>query len=420
MMKTAIFYIRPSIVRASSGKCAVASAAYMAAEKLYDERLNKSFSYKTKEEVIHTEILLPKNAPEKYRDREQLWNSVEKANDRINAQWARQLIIAVPNEWNRQEVIERSREYIQKEFVDKGMIADWAYHEKDGNHHLHVMLTLRGIGEDGKWLAMEKKAYALDANGNRIPLIDPKTGEQKVREREQNGHHLRELCWKRITVQSNTWNSREQLKEWKHAWAEHCNRYLSREEQIDPRSYKERGIDKIPEVHEGPAARQAVQRGEENWRVEENRERRALNHFFEKTREAMYKARDKINEIAQQIKDWRQTHDKRRSIDEERSAQRHDVIAERLPESTRTAEAGTRIVRHQPRTGRSNDKGAAERARQLDSIIERVSEGRRKLEELIGRNRALAESLGAVDDRKHRTAEITGRVDEIVNELQFG
>nr|MCA6997301.1 MobA/MobL family protein [Dickeya oryzae] len=41
-------------------------------------------------------------------------------------------------------------EYCQKNFVDKGMIADIAFHDLDGNNpHAHVMLTLKPITADG-------------------------------------------------------------------------------------------------------------------------------------------------------------------------------------------------------------------------------------------------------------------------------
>ena len=44
----AIYHFHTSIVKASSGKCAVASSAYMSGEKLYDERLGRTFNYTNK------------------------------------------------------------------------------------------------------------------------------------------------------------------------------------------------------------------------------------------------------------------------------------------------------------------------------------------------------------------------------------
>lgn len=309
------FTMRTSIVKASSGKCAVAAAAYQAAERLYNERLGMTFSYRTKEEVVHTEILLPKNTPIEYEDRETLWNAVETLQNKANSRYARQFVIAVPNEWTREEAIERSREYLQRTFVDKGIIVDFAYHEKNGNHHLHMLCPVRAIGESGEWLAMEKKVYALDEQGNKIPEIDATTGEQKVRVRNRNGRESRELLWQRITVQTNPWNTKEKLQELKKEWAEFCNQFLSQENQIDYRSYVERGIiDRVPEVHEGAKSREAEKRGIQTWQKRENEERRDLNAFFEKSRAFLEKARCTLANLKEKIVEWGVQYDERRSI----------------------------------------------------------------------------------------------------------
>ena len=62
------------------------------------------------------------------------------------------------------------RAYVKDNFVDKGMCADFAIHDKGtGNPHVHIMLTLRPLKENGQWGAKCRKAYDLDENGQRIP-----------------------------------------------------------------------------------------------------------------------------------------------------------------------------------------------------------------------------------------------------------
>lgn len=73
----AIYHFTTKIIKASAGKNAVASAAYQAGQSLYSDRTGQTFSYTHKEEVMHTGILLPENAPERLRDRATLWNEVE-------------------------------------------------------------------------------------------------------------------------------------------------------------------------------------------------------------------------------------------------------------------------------------------------------------------------------------------------------
>lgn len=218
----AIYHFTTSIIKASKGKCAIASAAYIAAGKLYDERLGMTFSYTRKEEVVYTEIMLPENAPKEFKDRETLWNAVEKVQNKSNSRYARMFEMALPNELTTEEQIELARTFIQENFVDKGMIADFALHKKERNNHIHVMTTVRGFTKSGKWAAMEKKDYARDENGNRIPIIVPATGLQKRGKKN-------DLQWKRVTVKRNEWNSRTQLIEWRKNWAEECNRYLPEE-----------------------------------------------------------------------------------------------------------------------------------------------------------------------------------------------
>ena len=104
---------------------------------------------------------------------------------RSNSRYARQFVIATPKEWNEQETIERSREFIQQALVSKGMCVDWAFHRKENNPHIHIMATVRGFNQDGSWAQMEKKVYALDEEGNKIPDLD-ENGVQKTRARTRN------------------------------------------------------------------------------------------------------------------------------------------------------------------------------------------------------------------------------------------
>ncbi len=77
------------------------------------------------------------------------------------------------------------KDYCERNFVSKGMCVQYAIHDSENdkgqrNLHCHIMLTLRGIDEQGKWMPKQKKEYKRDENGERIPDIDEKTGQQKV------------------------------------------------------------------------------------------------------------------------------------------------------------------------------------------------------------------------------------------------
>lgn len=327
----AFLFMRAKIVKASSGRSAVAAAAYQAAQKLHDDSLGMTFQYRNKEEVVFSEILLPTHAPAAYADRETLWNAVQEKENRANSQVARAFIIAMPKEWTQEESISRAREFIQKYLVDAGMVADWAFHMKDGNPHLHCLCTIRGFKEDGTWDAREKKVYALDENGQRIPEIDPKTGEQKIRTRNRNGSIVTEKIWKRKTVQSNPWNSRQFLHELKRSWVSYCNSYLQGESQIDNRSTHEQESNRVPLLHEGPEARAALERGIVFDVIKENQERRRINTAFARMEQLIRDARKLLDELREKFIKWRESHGQRRSVTAHDLIRRNGEVAARVP-----------------------------------------------------------------------------------------
>lgn len=267
----AIYHCSIKIIGRSDGKSAIASSAYRSGKKLMDDRTGLVHDFTKKRGVVFTEVELPAHAPPEYADRNVLWNAVEKVEKKSNAQLAREIEVALPKELSRECQIEIVRRYVQENFVSVGMCADWVLHDKgDGNPHAHIMLTTRPLKPDGTWAAKEKKTYALDDDGNRIPLLDPVTGKQKLGKRN-------EKLWKRITVAANDWNDHGNAEIWRKAWADICNEYLSFSQWIDHRSYKRQGIDLEPTIHEGYRARKMEQAGFVSDRCEYNRIVKAIN-----------------------------------------------------------------------------------------------------------------------------------------------
>lgn len=160
--------------RSGARGSAVAGAAYQSAEKLFSEYdgRTKNYSYK-QPELVFSELMLPANAPPEYSDRAALWNAVEKAETRFDAQLSRGIIAALPKELPFDQSIRMVKEYCRENFVSRGMCCDIAIHDPAPpvhNPHVHIMLTMRGIDENGKWLPKSRKEYVLDENGQRIRL----------------------------------------------------------------------------------------------------------------------------------------------------------------------------------------------------------------------------------------------------------
>ena len=100
----AIYHLHVKIIGRSDRCSVIAAAAYRAGEKLHNmlessayrsgethESKGIIFDYSRKKGVVHTEIILPSNAPLDYLSRVNLWNAVEISEKRKNSQTAREV-----------------------------------------------------------------------------------------------------------------------------------------------------------------------------------------------------------------------------------------------------------------------------------------------------------------------------------------
>lgn len=161
----AIFHLNFKILKRSEGKSSLYLAAYNSRVRLQDEKTGLVFNYEKKsEDLMHSDILLPQNAPERFRDRSILWNEVEKTEKRKDAQLSRYFIVALPRELSLVENKKLLEEYLQKNFIKKGMCADYAIHNdvENNNPHAHVMLTMREI--EGNEFSPKKNREWNDKN----------------------------------------------------------------------------------------------------------------------------------------------------------------------------------------------------------------------------------------------------------------
>src|SRR5580693_3090731 len=94
----AIYRLSADIVKRSAGRTATAAVAYRAGEVITDARTGLVFDYSRRRGVLHAEIIAPEGAPAWMRDRSLLWNGVEAAEKRKDAQLAREIELALPHE----------------------------------------------------------------------------------------------------------------------------------------------------------------------------------------------------------------------------------------------------------------------------------------------------------------------------------
>jgi Ti-type conjugative transfer relaxase TraA len=228
----AIYHFSVKVISRASGRSAVAAAAYRAGDRLHDERLDRDHDFTNKSGVVHSDVLLPENAPDEWHDRERLWNDVEAFEKRKDAQLSREVEFAIPREMTQAQGIELARDFAQAEFVSSGMIADLNVHWDIGadglaKPHAHVMLTMREVSENGFGA--------------------------KVRD----------------------WNRTELVEQWRERWAEHVNERLAEldiDARIDHRSLGAQGVNLEPQDKIGPAAQRMGERDLESERIEDHRE----------------------------------------------------------------------------------------------------------------------------------------------------
>ena len=319
----AIYHLEAKVVSRGAGRSAVAASAYLSCSRLYNDYDGIQHDYTKKQGLVWREVFLPEYAPQEWQDREQLWNAVEEVETAKDSRLAREFVVALPIELNREEQVALLQEFIQEQFVSDGMCADAAIHDTDGhNPHAHILLTVRPLDERGKWQYKTEKEYLCMRNGEergftaaefRTAQNDGwekqypyKVGKKKVymvpSEADAQGlvradKHPKSTRYGRQNPISERWNSEEQLLTWRAAWADVSNRHLERtgrEERIDHRSNAARGIDEIPTIHEGVTAQALERKGIISDRCEINREIREQNKLIRAIRDEITKLKNTI------------------------------------------------------------------------------------------------------------------------------
>lgn len=230
------------------GKSSVSSCSYITGERMRDERTGTVYApHKDPSRVKASGVMLAPTMPQEWATPERLVNECEKAVRQENAVVARKIIVALPRELDdtlQQDLLQR---FMEVEIRDRGYGCVWAIHRDADNQnpHAHILIPDQPFG-DGKWQPKVKTAYALDENGDKIPVIDKKTGKQKLGKRNKK-------IWVR-EQQNHFLGTKEGLKVLREAWASHTNTALERageDSRIDHRSYKDQGSLLEPTKHEG-------------------------------------------------------------------------------------------------------------------------------------------------------------------------
>jgi ATP-dependent exoDNAse (exonuclease V) alpha subunit len=255
----AVYHLRLKVHSRSLGRAAreggatrrsaVAAAAYRSGQRLYDDSQGKWFSF-DKPDVVHSEILAPgTDAPAWVFDRQILWNVVEKAEKRADAQLCREIEITLPRQLTPDQRIDLVRKYVAEQFVSKGMLADFSVHVPDAadgkeQPHAHVLLTLRRLDPTTPTGFAATKERDWNEPENIARLV------AEARKRFNNTE---------LPEDKEALDAAEALRNvnvWRREWAAYANRALAdagSTARIDHRTLEAQGIFRIPQISLGIA-----------------------------------------------------------------------------------------------------------------------------------------------------------------------
>ena len=253
-MEKGYFMLRVTNINRAT-KNIVASASYRSDEALYSERTDEKIKFRNHTVKPESMILTPQHAPDWTKDRQRLWNEVDKVEKHNaktkNPRLAKEVLLSLPNDFDREVQTEITKDFIKSEFVDKGMVADISIHRDDiNNPHAHVLLTQRPFNADGTWGKKTKTKTRYDENGHAIL--------------NQNGNKVRKQ--ERFADFD--------FKEVRKHWELKLNQYSEHEQSLrryDSRSFEEQGLEKIAEI---PLTR-------EEYRLEQNEKKRCEKESIE-------------------------------------------------------------------------------------------------------------------------------------------
>lgn len=345
----AIFQFHMQIIGRSEGRSVVAAAAYRSAEKIENHYTGTVEDYTKKNWVEYSEIMLPPNAPDDFKNREILWNSVETVEKGTRARLAREIEVALPIELSMEDNIHLIQNFVKDTFLSEGMIADVNIHnppvtdetsiplDKTGNHtndtqemtfrnpHAHILLTVRPVDEKGRWMPKTQKEY-LCKRGNETGAF---TAEEYM-EAKNEGWQKQYQYWKdqkkiwltpseafpqnlvRISKNPRStpygrrdkkmeyWNSTDAIIQYRKSWEAHVNQALElagRPERVDCRSYEAQGVDTISGIHLGSHAA----KNENSDRYRANEDIKTLNLKNKDIQESLDSIEKQISERNEQL-----------------------------------------------------------------------------------------------------------------------
>ncbi len=353
----AIYHLNISVVSRSRGESAVAGSAYLSRSKMVSERDGVTHDYRHahqhEELVADLGVALPDRAPARWSDRLALWNEVERIERKSDAQLARRIECALPDELPEDEQIALAKRIVADRVADGHVVDACIHRNKNGtNTHLHMLEPLRRC-DAGGFMPKSENVYTVRRplgaevwgdgfiEREREKVVGAATKEvsaAEFKELKERGYekvfkYRRGNEWRQLTVTeatyevhsafkrhgktpvqrtrylNNGWNEQARAEEWREAVARRTNEALERagmSSRVDHRSYERQGVDRVAQLHEGSKVRAMEERAKKVARARgttyvpatgvrsENVERAAVNERIERAKATLLDAMRKL------------------------------------------------------------------------------------------------------------------------------
>lgn len=336
----AIYHLSTKPVSRSSGRTATASIAYRAGIAIKDERTGKEHDYTKRSGVVETTLHTPNNLK---IDRAELWNLAETTETRKNSRTAREIVVNLPYELDKNYRSELVNDFA-KDLANKyGVAVDVAVHLPDAegdnrNHHAHIMLTTRKLErlESGR-IALTSKSQ-LEMSNTQLKERDLPT-------------------------------ARDELKLIRKQWADLTNDYMKERNipvTIDHRSHAERGLDQLPTQKLGWEASAMERKGIATDKGDYNRMVKAFNQTlnqvadFDKSINDLKEQREQSNDRLREAIDQATKHVEFAAKNTARTDQNTDFANKVIDDAQQQTEEAERVIDRA-------DRAIAKHQRQLEA-----------------------------------------------------
>ncbi|HAU0369103.1 TPA: AAA family ATPase [Legionella pneumophila] len=184
----AIYHYHREIGKRSTGKNGVFGAAYIRGEKRTCDRIGETKDFSNKPDIVYKNTFLPIDAPSwalslrssfvsdsegnKHTDAcgEQFstyaWNQIEFAEKRVDSQIYFHDDFALPNLLTKEQAIDLVNDFVSNHLAIDGIFCDAAIHWDENNHHVHVLMPMRTLTDEGfsKKIRRSKSDLALEVH----------------------------------------------------------------------------------------------------------------------------------------------------------------------------------------------------------------------------------------------------------------